>query len=245
MAGEFGHIPIDPTGPLCGCGQKGCWEMFASSRAALRYYAEAHPDTPALTIQDLLNRAEDGEPKAIEALARQASYLAHGLHFITVALAPELILLTGDITSAWPHFAKDVEAELKRKVLGGVAPRIMLTTDAESARLRGAAVLVLQRHLGLSPVVEPDEEDQTQPEGSGGSEGRWCEEAEGCDEDLCCQRVESQTLFAHGVEGRQRRAARRQWNVLGYCCGLQAGRTCGQGEVDIGLIERVLFGVDQ
>ena len=36
LAGEFGHITIDPDGPLCGCGQRGCWEMAASSRAALR-----------------------------------------------------------------------------------------------------------------------------------------------------------------------------------------------------------------
>ena len=40
MAGEFGHVPIDPAGPRCACGQKGCWEMFASCRAALRYYRE-------------------------------------------------------------------------------------------------------------------------------------------------------------------------------------------------------------
>ena len=40
FAGEFGHSPIDPTGPVCGCGQRGCWEVFASSTAALRYYAE-------------------------------------------------------------------------------------------------------------------------------------------------------------------------------------------------------------
>src|SRR5271170_7646312 len=40
LAGEFGHVPMDPTGPVCGCGQRGCWEVFASSTAALRYYAE-------------------------------------------------------------------------------------------------------------------------------------------------------------------------------------------------------------
>ncbi len=43
LAGEFGHSPIDPTGPVCGCGQHGCWEVFASSTAALRYYAELAP----------------------------------------------------------------------------------------------------------------------------------------------------------------------------------------------------------
>src|ERR1700744_1535611 len=43
LAGEFGHIPIDPGGPECGCGQRGCWEMAASSRAALHCYQELRP----------------------------------------------------------------------------------------------------------------------------------------------------------------------------------------------------------
>ena len=43
LAGEFGHIPLDPAGPQCGCGANGCWETFASSRAALRYHAEQKP----------------------------------------------------------------------------------------------------------------------------------------------------------------------------------------------------------
>ena len=40
MAGEFGHVQMDPDGPLCGCGGHGCWETVASNRAGLRYYQE-------------------------------------------------------------------------------------------------------------------------------------------------------------------------------------------------------------
>ncbi len=40
LASEFGHIPINPAGLLCSCGQRGWWEVFASSTTALRYYAE-------------------------------------------------------------------------------------------------------------------------------------------------------------------------------------------------------------
>ena len=41
LAGEFGHVPLDLDGPLCTCGSRGCWEVFASNRAALRYYLES------------------------------------------------------------------------------------------------------------------------------------------------------------------------------------------------------------
>ena len=41
MAGEFGHVALDPKGPPCGCGSRGCWEVYASNRAAQRYYFES------------------------------------------------------------------------------------------------------------------------------------------------------------------------------------------------------------
>lgn len=149
LAGEFGHIPIDPAGLRCGCGRNGCWEMYASSRAALRFYAELSPKSAPLTIRELLNRAEDGDQKAVEALSRQAMFLGQGLMLIATALSPELILITGDLTTSWPKFGPIVEAEMQsRALVPGVAPRLMVTTDAELARLRGAAALVLQRHSG-------------------------------------------------------------------------------------------------
>src|SRR5947209_10987828 len=57
MAGEFGHVPLDPHGPPCGCGGRGCWEVFASNRAALRYYAESGAAPADLTFPELLRRA--------------------------------------------------------------------------------------------------------------------------------------------------------------------------------------------
>jgi predicted NBD/HSP70 family sugar kinase len=158
LAGEFGHVPINLNGPQCGCGRNGCWEMYASSRAALRFYSELAPKVASLTIRDLLNRAEDGDRKAIEALSRQAMFLGQGLRLITTALSPDVILLTGDLTTSWAKFGPIVEAELNSQMLAGVAPRLVVATDAELARLRGAAALVLQRHSGYhrSPHVSTD-----------------------------------------------------------------------------------------
>jgi predicted NBD/HSP70 family sugar kinase len=150
LAGEFGHVPIDPSGPRCGCGRFGCWEVYASSRAAIGYYTESKPDGARPTIIELLNMAEDGDEHAIKALSRQAAYLGKGLLNITAALSPELILITGGLTSSWERFGPLVEAELTGNMLAGAAPRIAVTSDAELARLRGAAALVLQRHSGYN-----------------------------------------------------------------------------------------------
>lgn len=165
LAGEFGHIPIDPSGPQCGCGMKGCWEMYASSRAAIRYYAELAPDAAPVTIQDLLNRAEDGDANAVAALTRQAKYLGRGLRLVTAALSPEVIMLTGDLTASWKVFGPIVQAELDSQMLTGAAPRLLVTTDGELARLRGAGAIVLQRHSGYyrSPHSSADDHAARKP----------------------------------------------------------------------------------
>lgn len=148
LAGEFGHIPINPDGPVCGCGQRGCWEVFASSSAALRYYKELAPKSRPLAIQELLQLAEEGDEAAVEALSRQARHLGQGLRLITAALSPDLILITGDLTTSWARFGPIVQVELDSTMLVGSPPRLMVTNDGELSRLRGGAAVVLQRHSG-------------------------------------------------------------------------------------------------
>jgi predicted NBD/HSP70 family sugar kinase len=148
LAGEFGHAPLDPTGPVCGCGQRGCWEVFASSSAALRYYAELAPKSRALKIPELLHMTEEGDKAAIAAVTRQCVALGRGLRLVTATLSPEVILITGDITSCWSRFGPVVQAEMQGTMLAGPAPRLTITNDGELSRLRGAAAVVLQRHSG-------------------------------------------------------------------------------------------------
>jgi predicted NBD/HSP70 family sugar kinase len=149
LAGEFGHSPIDPTGPVCGCGQRGCWEVFASSTAALRYYAELAPKSPhPLNIHDLLRLTEEGDPAAIAAVTRQATHLGRGLRLVTASLAPEVVLITGDLTTSWARFGPIIQKEMAATMLAGAAPDLGITKDGELSRLRGAAAVVLQRHSG-------------------------------------------------------------------------------------------------
>jgi predicted NBD/HSP70 family sugar kinase len=150
LAGEFGHVPIDPNGPKCGCGRKGCWEMFASSRAAVDYYLTLEPKSLRPTIMELLQLAEEGNPSALKALMYQAEQLGRGLRNIVTTLSPEVILLNGALTASWQRFGPVVVREMAIDLLAGSPPRIQVAGDAELARLRGAAALVLQRHSGVS-----------------------------------------------------------------------------------------------
>lgn len=145
MAGEFGHVLVDPNGPRCGCGKNGCWEVFSSCRAALRYYRELKPKNPVATFQELLNRAEDGDSDAAQALTMQATWIARGLRIIIASVSPSTILIAGDLTAAWHRFGPVIEKEVADLTLAGSPPLIRPTHEGEIARLRGAAALVFQR----------------------------------------------------------------------------------------------------
>jgi predicted NBD/HSP70 family sugar kinase len=150
MAGEFGHVPLVLDGPLCSCGGRGCWEVFGSNRAALRNYMAASRNEPAnLSFLDLLMLAEQGDARAANALDTMASYIGRGMRMIVAGLAPESIIVVGDLTRAWERFGPIIESEVRAQVLpGGCVPRLIPTHQDGMARLRGTVALVLQKDFG-------------------------------------------------------------------------------------------------
>lgn len=163
MAGEFGHVSWDSSGQPCSCGRRGCWETVASCAAAVRYYQELNPNSRAIAFLELLRMAEEGDRFAAQALEKQAVYIGRGLQMIIAGLAPSVIFIAGEITSAWHRFGPTIEREATENILGGESPRILPSHEGEIARLRGAAALVfqrggvrekeLERQSGIAPVA--------------------------------------------------------------------------------------------
>jgi predicted NBD/HSP70 family sugar kinase len=147
MAGEFGHMPIEEAGPVCGCGNVGCWETFASNRAGLRYYRDLVPDSTLTTFQELLDLAVAGDLKALRSIDKMMTYLARGLAMLMAGLAPEVIIIVGDCTALWPRIRPQLESQLISRSFTPHTPRVVAATDGDAARLRGAAALVLHRIL--------------------------------------------------------------------------------------------------
>ena len=149
MAGEFGHVALDPSGPKCTCGRHGCWEVYGSNRAALRHYRAAGTGSDRLRFQDLLSLAESGDALAVEALDKMAQALGRGMRMLVAGLAPAEIVVVGECTTQWNRFGPIIEAEVKSGILFGKPPRIR-PAEGSMARLRGTVALVLQKHFGPS-----------------------------------------------------------------------------------------------
>jgi predicted NBD/HSP70 family sugar kinase len=158
MAGEFGHVPLETAGPLCSCGTRGCWEVLASNRAALRYYFESRgqespPESESFTFQHLLGLAERGDVLANRALTRMAVQLGRGTRMIVAALATEAITFIGEFTAAWDRFRPVIEAEIQAQSISAQPTRLLAAQDGATARVRGTIALVFQKHFGFAASV--------------------------------------------------------------------------------------------
>jgi predicted NBD/HSP70 family sugar kinase len=146
MAGEFGHVQMDSSGPLCGCGGHGCWETVGSNRAGLRYYQEISGNPSPPSFAALVKMAQSDDKDAVKALRKMSTFLGRGLRMIASALAPSEIVIVGDITSAWYMFGPIVEMELRQNALSK-EPRLRPSFEGNTARLRSAVALVMNGNL--------------------------------------------------------------------------------------------------
>lgn len=158
LAGEFGHISIQDEGAPCHCGNIGCWEVFASNNAAIEHYMQVAVNhrngkppgrTTAPAIEDLLRLVEQGNLKALETVERMARYLGQGLAMVMISVAPEVILLVGEVTTAWQHIEPIMWQEINKRCRVPIKTRIIPSDHTTQPRLRGAVALILQKHFGL------------------------------------------------------------------------------------------------
>jgi len=165
IAGEFGHVPLDPQGPQCSCGARGCWEVYGSNQAALRYYHESAAAADGLGFEDLMKLAEAGDALALRALDKMAHEIGRGMRMIVAGLAPEEIVVVGEFTRLWPRLGPVIEAEVARAVLAGQPPRVRPADDPRMARLRGTVALVLQKYFGASASDLEQDRERSQVRG--------------------------------------------------------------------------------
>jgi predicted NBD/HSP70 family sugar kinase len=150
MAGEFGHVSLNQDGPQCQCGARGCWETYASNRAAERYYLQLSRKKSGPSFDEILRLADKGDAHALGALEQMAVYLGQGLRMLVAAYSPESIMISGEFTTQWHRFGGLIENALHRHTLAGDPPKLVPSRDGSLSRLRGGIAVVLQRYSSLA-----------------------------------------------------------------------------------------------
>jgi len=153
VAGEFGHITVVENGLECRCGNHGCWEVYASNSAAVRYYAGSRTSTKPPTFDDVLRLASQGDPKAVDAIKQMAHFLGVGISMLVTGLAPDLILVIGEITRLWHQVEPIINKTVAERSFTHATTRIVPTDPSSHPRLLGTIALVLQQHFGAPSVA--------------------------------------------------------------------------------------------
>jgi predicted NBD/HSP70 family sugar kinase len=158
-AGEIGHLPVDPQGPLCECGQRGCLEVLASGTAIAARWTAADGDLSATSA--LLAAAAGGDPGAVAVLDDVAGHLAGAVALLAQTVDPEVIVLGGGVAEAGPGLLEAVRRALRSRaarspVLAAIdlANRVALVPDGVHAGALGAAVFA-RDHLGTDGDTGP------------------------------------------------------------------------------------------
>ena len=159
VAAELGHMRVVPGGVRCGCGNRGCWEMYASGTALVREARDlvisgsplaarlselCGGDPSALSGPDVTRAAVEGDPAAVELLADLGVWIGEGVASVAAILDPELVVLGGGVSEAGVLLIDPALAAFRRQLTGrGHRPeaRFALAKLGNDAGIIGAADL--------------------------------------------------------------------------------------------------------
>jgi predicted NBD/HSP70 family sugar kinase len=143
-AGEIGHVPVDPAGAACGCGQHGCLETIASGAALARAWPSA--DQPPAAA--LFRAAAEGDPAAVAARDRFCWGVACAVRVLGLTIDPERIVLGGGVAEVGEPLRVEVVRQLEALAAGspflgslGLADRLAMVPPGYPVAAVGAAIL--------------------------------------------------------------------------------------------------------
>jgi predicted NBD/HSP70 family sugar kinase len=151
LSGEFGHTPVSPTGPLCGCGARGCLETFTNDRAILRAARRKGLADADTTIEMIRTRSATGEPALAELLAGIGAILGRAMAGVVNLLGTPTIAVIGENHALWPSLEPGFSAAIRASpVTAGHRVTTIVRPWHDSQHARGAASLALAHPDTLS-----------------------------------------------------------------------------------------------
>jgi N-acetylglucosamine repressor len=116
-AGEFGHITIDTNGPICHCGNRGCWELFASENYIVNSYFKLPGSNKKLTKKEIYQLGKNGDKEVIKIFTETGRNIGIGLVNIINGLSPELIVIGGGIVGIKDFIYDEMIKKLEESAL--------------------------------------------------------------------------------------------------------------------------------
>jgi predicted NBD/HSP70 family sugar kinase/transcriptional regulator with XRE-family HTH domain len=150
LAGEFGHMTIVAGGKPCVCGNRGCWERYASASSAASLYAgdrlQTNGGTP-LRYFEIVARAEAGELRARRTLERVGEYLGIGIGNVIMGLGVPRVILSGRVVLGWKFIREPLKSAVAQSMAGRAAGWSVEPGEPRGAGLGGALEVAAEGFL--------------------------------------------------------------------------------------------------
>jgi len=158
MGGELGHIKMVYNGATCTCGQKGCFEAYASATALIRQTQEAMKLNPESIMNELsgglekvtgrtaFDAARKGDTAALCVVEQYAEYIACGLSSLITIFRPEVIIIGGGISNEGGYLLDRINDKILVNTFGALecgVPPVIKEQLGNDAGIIGAAMLEL------------------------------------------------------------------------------------------------------
>lgn len=147
VAGEIGHVTVDPDGPPCHCGNRGCVEAVAADAAILARIRETG-GTEVADTAEAVDRARQGDAGAREAYARAGNAIGRGIATVANLLGPSRVIISGEGLAAYDLFAEHIREAFTAAAFGSAARCDVRTRPLPFEEwARGAAATAIQSFI--------------------------------------------------------------------------------------------------
>lgn len=148
FAGEMGHMTINMEGPRCNCGNRGCWELYASPRALVDRFKKSKNIDMSPSVDEIIELANQGDHDAITTLTAIGEYIGVGLSNVVNTFNPEIIIIRGVIANAGKWIFNPINRTLSERCFffGSTKVEIIPSQFGKYAASIGAATEIIQ-HL--------------------------------------------------------------------------------------------------
>jgi predicted NBD/HSP70 family sugar kinase len=150
IAGEFGHMTIVAGGKSCVCGNRGCWEKYASAASAATLYLGDRPIRPHETLPrfvEIVSKAENGEIRAKRSLEKIGDYLGIGIANVIMGVGIPHVIISGRLVYGWKFIKEPIFQAIGRSIVGKTKGWLVEKGEPEGAALGGALEAAVEEYL--------------------------------------------------------------------------------------------------
>lgn len=150
IAGEFGHMTIVAGGKPCVCGNRGCWEKYASAASASSLYMGDRPPLPGEAVPrfvEIVSKAEVGDVRSRRTLERIGDYLGIGIANVIMGIGIPRVIISGRLVYGWKFIEQPLNEAIRRSIIGKLDGWSVEAGEPVGSALGGALEVAVEEYL--------------------------------------------------------------------------------------------------